>query len=142
MLTPFPNLGVAWHIVFISLWKDFQGRFQGIVDSLKKQRDFLDAEAASIHILEAKESRLKMQEDLHRFWKHEQIKLELAEKERGVMQFQHTVAWLAVDEKVQDSHYHRISGRRHDKTCSWILGDAKMKSWLNYDSKSPILWLS
>jgi hypothetical protein len=124
------------------LWKDFQGRFKGIIDSLKKQRDFLDAEAASIHIVEAQESRLGMQDELLRSWQHDQEMLELTEKSRRIMQFQHSVGWLSVDEKVQDSHYDRILRRRHDKTCEWILGEPRMMAWLRHDSKSPLLWLS
>ncbi|CZR56608.1 uncharacterized protein PAC_06497 [Phialocephala subalpina] len=32
----------AWHVIFLSLWKDFRPRFDSIINSLKEQRDLLD----------------------------------------------------------------------------------------------------
>jgi hypothetical protein len=126
----------------LSLWKDFESRFAGIIDSLKKQRDFVDREAASIDILEAKDSRRRLQEDIQQRQRHSAELLDQNEKVARITQFQHAVTWLAVDDKAQQTDYERIQNRRHDETCKWIMTQPQIVAWLRDDSKYPVLWLN
>ncbi|CZR69490.1 related to vegetatible incompatibility protein HET-E-1 [Phialocephala subalpina] len=131
----------AWHVIFLSLWKDFGSRFDSIIQSLKKQRDFLDIEAASFDIVEAKDSRMKLQDEIRRSQRREQETVEESERNARTNQLQHSITWLSADEKIQETVYERTSRRRHDKTCEWILNEPRWKNWIKDDSRNPSLWL-
>ena len=45
---------VAWTMVFDSLWKTFNPRFQGILESLRRHRNLIDQEANTINVSEAR----------------------------------------------------------------------------------------
>jgi hypothetical protein len=131
----------AWHVIFLSLWKDFGSRFDCIIESLKKQRDFVDVEAASFDIVEAKESRIRIQDDIRRRQKRDLETLEENENIVKISQLRHCHAWLSVDNKVQETVYERTSNRRHDRTCEWILKESQLKNWIKDDARRPCLWL-
>ena len=133
---------LAWSILFLSLWKDFQSRFATIIESLKKQRDFVDTEAASINIVESKDSRALIQYEIERRQKESIEALERNERNERIARLQHSVEWLSVDDTVQETEYERMSRRRHEGTCEWIDEVAQMKSWLKDDIRHPLLWLS
>ena len=136
------NTILAWSIIFLSLWKDFQSRFANIIESLKKQRDFVDAEAASIDIVEAAESRARLQMDIEQKQKATTEMLERKEKGDRAARLQSSIEWLAVDDEVQETEYERMSRRRHVGTCEWIDELTQMKNWLKNDTRHPLLWLS
>ncbi|PVH68513.1 hypothetical protein DL98DRAFT_599456 [Cadophora sp. DSE1049] len=112
----------AWHILFLSLWKDFGARFTSIIDGLKKQRDFVDREAVSINILESKDSRLRAQEEIEQRQKQDLLVIEQNETILKNLHLQHSVAWFS--------------------TCGWVLKQPQMESWLKDDAKNTVLWLS
>ncbi|TVY35124.1 Vegetative incompatibility protein [Lachnellula occidentalis] len=132
----------AWPLIFLSLWKDFQSRFEGIIDSLKSQRDFVDTEAASIDILEAKEFRTRVQYDIVQKQKHLAGLVEQNEGSARIAQLRHSIEWLAVDDKTQEDNILRISHRRHDETCQWVMKDPHMMAWIKNDSNHQVLWLN
>ena len=132
---------IAWHVIFLSIWKDFGSRFDHIIKSLKKQRDFVDVEAASFDVVEGKQSRTMIQDDIQRRQKQELEMLEETEKKARISQLQHSIAWLSMDEKIQETEYERTSKRRHDKTCEWIANEPKLKSWIKDDARRRCLWL-
>lgn len=133
---------LAWFILFLSLWKDFNSRFSNIIDSLKKQRDFVDTEAASLDIVEAKESRVKLQYDIERRQKESNEALELNERNDKIARLQHSIEWLSVDDTAQETEYERMFRRRHEGTCEWIERLPQINNWLKDDTKHPLLWLS
>ncbi|KAF8865135.1 hypothetical protein BDZ45DRAFT_474377 [Acephala macrosclerotiorum] len=132
----------AWHSLFLSLWRDFKSRFAGIIDRLKEQRDFVDREAMSVHLVESKESRYRLQQDIQQRYKYSVQLLEQSEMNAGISRLQHAVAWLSIDDRDQEAQHHRISTKRHDETCQWIMKHSQMKSWLRDDTSNPVLWLS
>jgi hypothetical protein len=136
------NCSVAWHVIFLSLWKDFGSRFDSIVNSLKNHRDFVDVEAASFDIVEAKESRKRMQEDIRQRQKRELEILEENEKNTRIFHLRDSIAWLPYDEKFQETEYERASKKRHDRTCEWVANDPPLQSWIKDDVKHPCLWLN
>jgi hypothetical protein len=121
---------IAWHILFLSLWKDFESRFKGILNSLRKQRDFLDAEAVSFDIVEAQNWRIKMEEWIKR-----------REAEAKIAQLSHSIAWLAVDDSVQETLLELRSDRQYRGTCEWVAKVPQMISWNTDDCNEPTLWL-
>ena len=136
------ELITAWHIIFLSLWKDFGSRFECIIKSLQKHRDFIDIEAASFDITEAKESRIRMQDDIQKRQRRELEMVEENERNARISQLNHSIAWLSYDEKLQETEYERILKRRHSQTCEWVTNDPPFKSWLKDDVQRPCLWLN
>lgn len=132
----------AWHLIFLSLWKDFKANFAGIIESLKQQRDFVDREALSIDIAESKIHRTKTQEQIQQAQQQLALTLEKDEKFAKITQLRHAMEWLAIDAEEQDWNLERISRRRHNSTCQWISKEPQIKSWLKNDSSSPIIWLN
>ncbi len=124
------------------MWKDFQSRFASIIESLRKQRDFVDIEAASIDIVESAESRARLQLDIEERQKVSTEALERNEKNERIARLQSSVEWLAVDDIVQEIECERMSRRRYDGTCEWIDKLPQMKNWLRNDTKYSLLWLS
>ena len=59
-----------------------------------------------------------------------------------ISQLQHSLAWLSIDEKIQETEYERTSKRRHDRTCEWMANEPRLKSWIKDDAKHPCLWLN
>lgn len=128
--------------MFLSLWKDFGARFNGIIESLKKQQEFIDKEAVSFDIVEARDSRRKIQDEILRNQKRDLEIIKEDEKTAMVSRLQHSIAWLAIDEKVQETTYDKTSKRRHDVTCQWVADEPQLKSWLKDDAKNSCLWIN
>ncbi|KAF7855285.1 uncharacterized protein EAF02_011544 [Botrytis sinoallii] len=131
----------AWHVIFLSFWKDFGSRFDSIINSLKKHRDFIDIEAVSFDIVESRESRVKMQDDIQLRQKRELEMVEENEKIAKANRLQHAIAWFTLDGKNQETEHDRISKKRHDKTCEWMAGEQQFKSWMENNTEDPCLWL-
>ncbi|KAH6714004.1 hypothetical protein BKA61DRAFT_428897, partial [Leptodontidium sp. MPI-SDFR-AT-0119] len=132
----------AWHVLFLSLWRDYKKRFSGIIEGLKEQQVFLDAEAMSIHMSESKDARSQMQKDIQESQKKSLAILEQSETEARISRLQHSIAWLSVDDKTQEDNYEKISNQRHDETCLWIAKNDQFVSWRRDDGKNPVLWIS
>ena len=132
----------AWHVIFLSLWKDFGARFDGIINSLKEHRDFVDIEATSLDIVEARESRKRLQDDVRERRKRELETLEENETNARISRLQHSIAWLSCDEKFQEIEYERILDKRHDGTCEWVVNNLDLKSWMKDDARNQCLWLN
>jgi hypothetical protein len=133
---------LGWHILFVSLWKDFRARFSGIIESLKAQRDFVDREAMSLHIVEAKNSQATLQNEIQQRQKFSNEMLDVTEKNLKIAQLHHSVAWLGVDDKLQEIELEKHSHRRHPETCQWLISESKIKAWIENNTKSPLLWMN
>lgn len=90
----------------------------------------MDAEAVSFDIVEAQVWRVKMEEEVKR-----------REAEAKPAQLKHSIAWLAVDDALQESDLERRSDRHHRGTCEWVAKVPQMTSWNTDDFKEPVLWL-
>jgi len=99
-------------------------------------------EAASLDIVEAKDSRARLQHDNERRQKEFIEALERNERNERIARLQHSIEWLSVDDTVQETEYERMSHRRHDGTCEWINRLPDLMNWLKNDTKHPLLWLS
>ena len=130
---------LAWNILFLPLWKDFGSRFDCIISSLKKQRDFVDVEA-TFDAVEAKGSHTRLRDEIQQRQNQLGI-LEDNEKKTRFSQLQHSIAWLSDDEKIQETEYERTLNRRHDRTCEWITNEPQLKNWIKDDTTHPCLWL-
>ncbi|KAI9791132.1 MAG: hypothetical protein M1816_004363 [Peltula sp. TS41687] len=120
----------GWRCFFSSCWARFDLRFKGILESLAKNCELVDREAASIGIVEAKAWRTKAME-------------EMAEKEKqsSIVQFQAVVSWLQVGDSVQEDELDQYLRRCHVGTCDWITRNSKISAWMRQGMEQKILWL-
>jgi hypothetical protein len=122
-------IDLAWHIFFESLWKNFDARFDSILQSLKMSRDLVDQEALAIDIVEARASRHRVEADVQE-----------REKRARITQLQGAIAWLAV-EGLQEDDLDQLLQNLCASTADWITSNQKVKSWIFDDEGEPILWL-
>ena len=132
----------AWKIVFDSLWKTFNLRFQGILDNLRKHRDLIDAEANAINIAEAKALRSTQLDHLRRWRTDRAYEIEKVERERLALQTREAVAWLGANEGQEDIF------AKYSKACDaseshWFLNESIILSWLGQGGRDdPAVWLN
>lgn len=123
------TFSLAWHIFFHSLWKDFHGRFDNIIQNLERHRDLVDREALSIDIVEAREWRQKTEAEVQE-----------RERRERIVQLQGAIAWLAV-EGLQEDDLDRLLRASVRNTADWILAHPKIKSWIEDNEGEPVTWL-
>lgn len=113
------------------MWKDFESRFTGILESLARHRELVDKEAISIDIAEARSWRIRAEEDIER-----------REKQRKEQQLHYVIGWLAVDDLLQEEEFDRLSERRQDGTCEWVESSSQLKAWNENGNSEPIIWIN
>ncbi|KAI0804447.1 hypothetical protein GGR55DRAFT_691036 [Xylaria sp. FL0064] len=129
----------AWKQFFLTSWGRFQGRFNHILDDLKRHEDQLDKEANAYNIVEARSLRESLRE-----WRQESLaKAKQEEEEQHARQLQAICSWLRVNNTEQTVIFDQISSEalRHPGTCSWILTQHHIACWLSNQSDSPFIWL-
>ncbi|KAI0466178.1 hypothetical protein F4859DRAFT_334509 [Xylaria cf. heliscus] len=129
----------SWKLLFLASWGRFQGRFDNILDDLKRHEDQLDKDANAYNILEAKNMRESLRE-----WREESLaKTHQEEREQNARQLQGICVWLRVNDADQIVIFDQVSteASRHPGTCSWVLAQATIKCWLSNQRNSPFVWL-
>ena len=124
------------------MWKTFHLRFQGILESLRKHRDLIDAEANAIDIAEAKAWR-STQMDHIRQWRAERVyDIETTERERLASQTKEAAAWFGANVGQEDI-FAKFSSVCDASSDHWILKDRTVVSWLDQGGRDcPVIWLN
>lgn len=107
---------------------------------MQRHEALIDQEAKARDILESKNMRQEL-----RSWKEESLdKINILDKEQSAKEFQAIVSWLRVDESDQMAIFESYSsqGNKHPGTCSWILKNSKITSWIQRKPETPFIWLS
>jgi len=123
-------------------WGRFQARFNNIIEDLKGHEELVEKEASAHHMAQA--SDMKQSLDLLKYEMHEKLdSLAQDEKKECFDQRQAISAWLKLDQDDQLAIFDKLEseGRKFDGTCSWILKNTKMASWLQSKPETPIVWL-
>ncbi|KAI0421831.1 hypothetical protein F5X98DRAFT_389104 [Xylaria grammica] len=129
----------SWKLFFLTSWGRFEGRFDNILEDLKRHGDQLDREANAYNIVEAKNMRENLQQ-----WRQESlVKAQQYEEEQNTRQLQAVYSWLRFNDN--DQHLildHSLSeASRHPGTCTWILTQPTIACWLRNESGNPFIWL-
>ena len=131
---------VAWKMVFDSLWKTFDSRFQAIIQSLRKHRDLIDQEASTINILEAKVWRVQQLEQIQQ-WRAERAEvLDKAERERLAAQTREAVMWFGAGQEQEDI-LARLLRACENTDGHWALRQPMIVSWLDQSRVNQFFWL-
>lgn len=126
------NLAQAWQQLFLSAWKDFRSRFQGILDSLKRHKALIESQATLVEFEESQAARA-LAEDRY---------LRKEENERKT-QLITVRTWLKglrshIDQKVAMSER-----AEYPETGRWLLNYPKLKIWFDIQSSEVrILWIN
>ncbi|RWA04744.1 hypothetical protein EKO27_g10361 [Xylaria grammica] len=130
---------LAWKLFFLTSWGRFEGRFDNILEDLKRHGDQLDREANAYNIAEAKNMRENLQQ-----WRQESlVKAKQYEEEQNTHQLQAVYSWLRFNDNDQHLIFdHSLSeASRHPGTCTWILTQPTIACWLRNQSGNPFIWL-
>lgn len=133
------DLFVAWNLLFLTSWGRFQRHFDNIIENLTRHGELIDKEAGAYHISEAHESRRTLEA-----WRQESLsRLAREDKEYSAKQLQELATWLKVDVTDQISILNRIvsEGSKYPGTCSWVLSNTNVSSWLKSKPETPFLVL-
>lgn len=127
-------------MVFDSLWKTFDSRFQAILQSLRKHRDLIDQEASTINIVEARIWRGQQLEQI-RQWRAERAKdLDKAERERLGAQTREAVVWFGAAQEHEDT-LTRLLRACNSADDHWALREPMIRSWLEQSRDNQFVWL-
>ena len=125
--------------MFLTSWGRFQTRFDNILEDLDRHGMLIDQEANAHNIAAASQMRLEI-----RTWREESLEqVKLNEERQAAKDLRSILSWLKVDETEQIQIFETISeeGTKFPGTCSWLLKNEKIKSWLQKRPESPFLWL-
>lgn len=124
------NASVAWKFFFMTTWANFDVRFDAILASMARHSDLITQEATTIDIVEAKQ------------WRHRMAtEATSKEKDRLYRQRSSVISWLGPDQPSQDDECERLLRDCIAGSCDWILKNQTIKSWLQVDTKIPVIWL-
>ncbi|KAL6835837.1 hypothetical protein J3E69DRAFT_3562 [Trichoderma sp. SZMC 28015] len=129
----------GWKLLFLTTWGRFQRRFDNILEDMKRHETLIDREANARNIAEAKE----MRQDIRRWREQSLEQVSNLDGEEAAKQYQSIISWLNMDESDQLAIFESISaeGRKHPGTCSWVLKNSKISSWLQSKPDTSVLWL-
>jgi hypothetical protein len=99
----------------------------------------MDCEANALNISEAR----KMRQDMYD-WKEKSLEVvDRFEEEQTSTQFRAITSWFKMDESDQLTIFETISAeaQKHSGTCSWLLRNNKLSSWLQPKPEWPFIWL-
>ena len=117
-------------------------RFQGILESLRKHRDLIDAEANAIGLAEAKAWR-STQLDYIRQWRADRAyDTERMERERLDSQTRAALSWFGANED-QENIFAKTSRACDGSDNHWILKEPIITSWLDQGARDhSVIWLN
>ena len=128
-------------MVFDSLWKTFDGRFQTILESLRKHRDLIDQEANAINISEARAWRSKELEYIREWRVERNEKIDRAEHVHQSTQVREATLWVGADEE-QEEILARLSRTSNSTDDHWVTKNPMILSWLESSRGHSVVWLN
>ena len=132
---------LAWKIIFESLWRTFNSRFEFILESLRKLRDLVDQEVNAIDIVEAKAWRSKQLEEVRRQHVERAEDLDRMERYRLARQVREAAAWLGANEE-QECTLKKLLRADDGMFSHWSLATPTILSWIEQGLDNMFLWLN
>ena len=121
----------TWRQVFGSIWKNFNTRFQHILEDLRRHKQLIESQATALHFRQYNADRQLIIENLQH--------LEDAESDRrylGLLQWLMPVGIRSDHEAITEVW------REFPRSGEWIFRNPKYSTWRTDDvPRSPILWL-
>ena len=128
-------------MVFESLWKTFDLRFQGILENLRRHRDLIDQEANAMNIAESKAWRDGQLHQIREWRTQREEEIRTSERERHSKYTRDAVAWLNASEDQEDILIKLL--KRCDTTSRhWAVDDGVIDLWLKSSHECLAVWLN
>ena len=129
------------------MWKNFETRFRGILDSLTRHRQLIANQAEAIHY---QQYQLDSQEMFRYIQQYEHDRIQNIEtrdrQEQSEMdrKYLEVLQWFsATDTTKSDQELYTRTRREYPGTGDWILKNEKVRNWQEDDTPtSSILWLN
>jgi hypothetical protein len=97
---------------------------------LSRHQELLMKEVITIDVTEARQSRLKAEEEIIR------------QEKRTIDFYLHdSLAWLKMADEQREDELETLSGKRQEGTCEWIFSNPLFHSWKDEAHADPILWV-
>ena len=123
------NLG--WKRFFASFWKNFETRFQSILDSLNRHKDLIESETSTLTLFEAQRTRELAEghlQDLEQTEKRKQLSVVLEKLEAP---------------KYQTDHQTALEDRYDSRSGNWVFKDDTFLDWIEARSSlDPVLYIN
>lgn len=106
---------------------------------MKRHEELIDLQASAHSVSDIRQMRESIKS-----WREESLQhLAKWREKQATKQFDSIVSWLKSDESDQIAILDTISteGSKFVGTCSWVLANTRIKSWLQRNSESLVLWL-
>ncbi|KAK3324555.1 hypothetical protein B0T19DRAFT_232555 [Cercophora scortea] len=131
----------SWKLFFRTSWGRFQRHYSHILDDLKRHEELVDKEANAHNIATVHSIRNEITS-----WRTESMKkIAKDDVEHTNIQYQSILAWLRMSNSVAeqsliaDSIADEIT--RFPGTCSWVLKNKKILTWLQDQADGSYLWV-
>jgi hypothetical protein len=122
----------AWKQLFLSTWKDFRTRFQGILDSLRRHKSLIEGQASLVEFEASQAAREVAENNFRQIEEAERKRQRIAVKE-----------WLSPASSHLDQENATATRMEYPNTGQWLFNYEKMKSWCDpHASNIPLLWLN
>ncbi|KAH7348115.1 C2H2 domain-containing protein [Pyrenochaeta sp. MPI-SDFR-AT-0127] len=123
--------GRLWTRFFRSVWKNFDTKFGGILESLARHKKLVESCASLAqyrrHQEDIEDLKLKLEETI----------VETREKRKLAVK-----EWLAVGQQTQQDHESFCLIRKQYSTTTWILKKESIKNWVAEEvPNTPVLWM-
>lgn len=135
----------GWRLLFKTSWGRFKSRFDDLLKDMRHHECLIDSVANAHHIAASAAERAankSMRDELHKWLEDRNNRLVDAER-NDATRFATVVAWLKMDESAADqmSLFEKLAsdGERFTGTCSWLLQNRNIKSWLGNAANSSLL---
>lgn len=123
------KIATGWKMFFSCSWDRFEHHLESLIDSISKNSELIDKEAASHEILQAKEWRQRLQDDA------------LSKERRWEIERREAVlGWLQASDINQEVKLEWLRDRCTEGTSSWITQSSSFTNWLQSGGAS-VLWL-
>ncbi|TVY46999.1 Vegetative incompatibility protein [Lachnellula occidentalis] len=120
----------SFHLFFDSMWKSFEFRFSGILKNFARHRDLVMREVVTIDVVEARELRIKLQQEL-----------EQQERKTQNYYLHDSISWLKLPDEEHDDELDRLAEKRQEGTCEWVFRNPLFQSWKIDAHSDAILWV-
>ncbi|KAK3687800.1 hypothetical protein B0T22DRAFT_489623 [Podospora appendiculata] len=131
----------SWKLFFRTSWGRFQRHYNHILDDLKRHEELVDKEANAHNIATVHSMR-----DEITSWRTESLnKIARDDVEHSNFQYQSILAWLKMSNSVAEQSLiaDAIADEimRFPGTCSWVLKNKKILTWLHDQADGSYLWV-
>ncbi|KAF2736998.1 C2H2 domain-containing protein [Polyplosphaeria fusca] len=135
--------GKFWTKFFRSVWKNFNTKFQGILNSLRRHKQLVETRASLMHFQ-------RYEEDMAQFTRYQQDLNEIKSKmdqmieEERSKKIKAIKEWLATGSQAAVDHERFLAVRqKYPNTGRWILKHETIDNWMHADvPATPLVWMN